>query len=168
MKQITHKIITITLVIIIAILVGYILTPTKTIAPAQRIDSISINADEQTVLELGNDYRASKQLTKLSINSQLMKSAQAKADDLCKSGNWSHTDSQGREFYSFIQATGYKYEHAGENLAKGYATQELAFKALINSPTHLENIVGDYKEIGIGISDCNGQNYLVAHYGIQK
>lgn len=115
-------------------------------------------------IQLHNDHRKSKGLNILAPNEKLSRSAKNKANDLCSSKGWSHTDSKGREFQGFVEDAGYKYEHAGENLAQKFDTDEGAFKALLKSPTHLKNIEGEYKDIGIGRNYCKGRNIIVTHF----
>lgn len=120
---------------------------------------------EGRVMSLSNDYRASKGLPILLMNEDLMNSAQMKANDLCVYGNWSHASGRGDAFSAFIAASGYDYRTAGENLAKGYDGAAGAFNALVASPHHLANVVGAYRDMGVGFSLCNGKNYTVIHYG---
>lgn len=135
-------------------------------------DSASINVtptiDEQRIINLNNNYRTSKGMPKLAANGYLMLSARSKSHDLCRSNVWSHNDSMGREFFHIIKESGYKYRLVGENLAYGYESHEEMFQALLESKSHHKNIVGNYTEIGIGYSECNGKKYVAIHYGMPK
>ena len=123
-------------------------------------------AQSGEMIDLTNSYRTEQGLSTLTSNDKLTVSAQTKADDICTNNYWRHEDSQGRPFDYFIQESGYAYSVIGENLAKGYWTMGDAFTGLLESPTHLENIVYDYEDIGVGVSGCGGKNYVVIHYGI--
>lgn len=104
-----------------------------------------------------NSYRESKDKPKLQYSYTLEKSAQERADFICKSGDWSHdgwTDAVKR--YT-------DYEKAGENLSRGY-NQADAVKAWIDSPTHEKVMTGVYETVGFGYTDCGKTNYIVAHY----
>jgi uncharacterized protein YkwD len=125
----------------------------------------SINVKEQQMIDLTNEYRLLHSLNALTIDNKLMDSAQVKANDLCTSNNWGHNNSKDQPFYIFIQQSGYIYAHAGENLAKGYSDTKIELTDLTNSPSHLENIVGDYDDIGVGFNDCGGKKYVAIHYG---
>ncbi|MEO8515431.1 MAG: CAP domain-containing protein, partial [Flavobacterium sp.] len=47
-----------------------------------------------------------------------------------------------------------------ENIAYNYDSPEAALKAWLNSPTHKENIEGDFTNFGISIRvDSNGRKY---------
>ena len=120
---------------------------------------------EGRMVSITNHYREDIGLTPLIESIELEKSAQIKADDLCRKQYWDHTSPDGTEFWELIDEAGYKYSLAGENLAKGYPNEKMAFKALLNSPSHYENIIGDYKNIGTGWSYCDGDGYIVMHYG---
>ena len=63
----------------------------------------------------------------------------------------------GEKWTKFIKQSGIDYSKAGENLAKGYQTPSKAVQALINSPTHYKNIIGDYTHIGVYTEDCGGK-----------
>lgn len=93
----------------------------------------------------------SKQLTKVSKN---------KARDICTKGYWSH-DTKDYKWTKFIKDEGINYQRAGENLAKNFNTPEAAIKGLMNSPSHKENILGDYTHLGVYTEPCNGQNITV-------
>lgn len=127
--------------------------------------TLTDDAREQLMVTLTNRYRATQGLNYLTINDQLMTSAQLKADDLCTAGNWSHTDSKGRDFWGHVQDAGYPYQRVGENLARRFATEQEALDGLIASPGHHENLVGQYTEIGVGFNECGGENYTAVHYG---
>ena len=116
------------------------------------------------MVQLTNDYRAVKNLAPLTEDHKLMASAQEKSDTLCRTGEFTH-ESGDEEFYKPIDRSGYNYKKAGENLAKGFTTPDGAFTELVNSPTHLANIVDDFREIGVGFNSCAGKNYYVIHYG---
>ncbi len=71
-------------------------------------------------------------------------------------GFFSHTDPQGRTVRSRLEAKGYFFTAAGENIAKvenvvdpaGYAHQ-----LLMGNPGHRRNILGEiYQEMGVGVA----------------
>ena len=82
---------------------------------------------------------------------------------------WSHTSSDGRQFWSFIDAAGYSYLAAGENLAKGYLDAQSLTSGWMANEGHRNNILNPiYKEVGIGIADGVFEGYqtklVVAHF----
>lgn len=122
------------------------------------------STNEASMIALTNNYRTSKGLNRLSENGILMSTAQRKADILCSTGEWSH-DAGGEKFWVDLKRQGYMYAWSGENLAKNFTKVDNAFTALLNSPTHHENIVGEFNDIGVGHSYCEGKNYYGIHYG---
>ncbi len=102
------------------------------------------------MVQLTNASRAENGLSALSTNSLLEKAAEAKARDILKKDYFAHVSPEGKEPWDFITEAGYKYIYAGENLAIGFTTAEGAHEALMNSPTHRENILSEnFTEIGI-------------------
>lgn len=122
------------------------------------------------LLTSANASRSANGLPVLRLNSQLNSSAQAKAAHMITNNYWAHTAPDGTEPWYFFNQAGYVYTRAGENLAYGFNTGSEVNTGWMNSPTHRDNILGDYAEIGFGIA--NGATYqggentvVVAHYG---
>jgi uncharacterized protein YkwD len=120
----------------------------------------------KSLYDLHNQYRSDKGLTNLSVNEKLEQSAKIKVNDMCETDHFEHSLSTGEDWIVPIEQVGYEYTQAGENLAKGYPTDDMAFIALTRSPTHLENIINqEYTEIGIAHLYCDNKNYTAIHYG---
>lgn len=103
-----------------------------------------------TLVNLVNASRAQEGLGDLSINSQLVSAANAKASDMFANQYFAHTSPQGKTPWDFILAAGYNYVYAGENLAIGYTDSSELQNAWMNSPSHRENILNpNYRDIGI-------------------
>lgn len=122
------------------------------------------------LLAAGNASRANNGLGALSMSSLLNSSAQAKANDMIAKDYWAHVAPDGTEPWYFFDQAGYVYTKAGENLAYGFDTSDDVNTGWMNSPTHRDNVLGDYTEVGYGIA--SGANYqggeftvIVAHYG---
>lgn len=124
----------------------------------------------QKVFQKTNSERVNLGLSTLHYNSELSKSAQAKAEDMFANNYWAHTSPQGKLPWDFFREQNYSYSFAGENLAKDFYDTDSVMKAWMKSPTHKENIVSpDYKEIGIGVVNgtLNGvkTTLVVQHFG---
>ena len=117
------------------------------------------------LVTIHNDYRTSNGLSVFTVDSKLNSSAQAKADDMCEKNYWEHMSPDGIMSWHLMTQAGYRYDRAGENLARNFLSDQTMFDAWLNSPTHLANIIGDYKNIGIGRNYCGGINYIVVHFG---
>ena len=105
-----------------------------------------------------NHYRANNGLEPLYNDERLVEVSKQKSDDMCKRNYFAH-DYQGRKWTYFIKNSDVPYKKAGENLAKGYDTPSDALEALIASPTHRANLLGDYTHIGVYTASCGGKNY---------
>ncbi len=135
----------------------------------------SAEAREQAMLCMTNFARAAAGLGELKEAEELDRSARGKAGDVLRCDSFSHF-ACGREFVYWIRAAGYIGEscwHAGENLAWGtgkYGSVRAIFRAWMNSPTHRQNILGDYDEAGIGLLTGNleghaGASVWATHFG---
>lgn len=112
----------------------------------------------QSLLDDTNSQRSGNGLGGLSLNSELIQAAQAKANDMVARDYWSHNTPDGQTPWSFITAAGYNYQTAGENLAYGFLTASDTLTGWMNSPEHRANILNTtYKEVGFGIA--NSANY---------
>lgn len=150
------------------------------IAPAATCpeqDSLTspVEAQEKAMLCMTNFARASAGLGELVEAGELDSSAGGKAGDVLRCDSFSHF-ACGREFTYWIRESGYIGEgcwHAGENLAWGtgeYGSVRSIFRAWMNSPTHRENILGDYSQVGIAVDSGDleghpGARVWAAHFG---
>ena len=114
----------------------------------------SVTIDE--VVSLTNEKRVSAGLQPLSYNSTLADAARRKAANMLAENYWAHNSPSGISPWHWFQQADYKYTHAGENLAKDFASTDRMVEAWMNSPTHRENIVSDkFDEIGIAVVPGN-------------
>lgn len=110
--------------------------------------------DPDKVIELTNKERLNAGLTILKENSELDQAALAKATDMFEHNYWAHISPTGTEPWYFVTQSGYKYQHAGENLARDFSNPGDVVKAWMASPTHRQNLLDDkYKDIGIAVVD---------------
>lgn len=110
--------------------------------------------------ELTNTERQALNLPTLSVNPLLTEAAEMKAKDMAEKGYFAHTSPEGRTPWYWIEATGYRYQYAGENLAVNFRDSKDVTEAWLKSPTHRANIVkGKYTEMGTGIAkgEYNGR-----------
>jgi len=110
------------------------------------------NISPSEVISLTNAQRQQNGLSPLIENKTLNAAAVAKGNDMLAKGYWAHFAPDGTSPWSFFAKFGYKYLHAGENLARDFSNASSAVTAWMNSPTHRENILNsNYREIGIGV-----------------
>ncbi|HYV33286.1 MAG TPA: CAP domain-containing protein, partial [Candidatus Limnocylindria bacterium] len=139
-----------------------------TLGPIAPAFSSAITPDN--IINLTNESRQQFALAGLKENSLLDKAAQAKADDMLAKGYFAHNSPDGKTPWDFIQATGYGYLMAGENLAVNFSQAEDVETAWMNSPGHKANILNkNFEEIGIGVAQGQYQGnaaiFVVQEFG---
>lgn len=124
------------------------------------------------LLSATNQQRANNGAAALSENSKLNSAAQAKANDMVAKNYWSHNTPGGDPPWVFIDAAGYDYTKAGENLAYGFATSADTVTGWMNSPSHKANLLDTaFTEVGFGFANSSNyvgtgqQTIVVAMYG---
>ncbi|MCK5357772.1 MAG: hypothetical protein KAJ48_05195, partial [Elusimicrobiales bacterium] len=125
------------------------------------------------VLELVNADRIKAGFGALAVNQALTASALAKADNLIANDYFAHTCPDGRKPWDWIDRGQYQYLFVGENLAMNFTTADSVHIALMNSPSHKQNILNDrYNDVGIAMvsGQINGQqtNVLVQHFAARN
>jgi hypothetical protein len=132
---------------------------------ATDVSSPALLADTNT------DRQASHE-SSLVLDSDLMKAAQAKANDMAARNYWSHDTPDGKTPWTFMTAAGYKYAAAGENLAYGFTSSNAILNGWMHSPEHRANVLNHtFSQVGFGIADSpdyqgNGpETIVVAMYG---
>ncbi len=110
--------------------------------------------DPNKVIELTNGERLHAGLSAVKVNNTLNQAALAKAADMFAHNYWAHVSPEGTEPWSFITNSGYKYQHAGENLARDFSNSKDIVNAWMNSPTHRQNLLDSrYQDIGVAVMD---------------
>ncbi len=113
------------------------------------------NVSAQTLLADTNTERAKDSEPSLALSSVLSQAAQDKANDMAKRDYWNHVTPDGKQPWAFIDATGYKYDSAGENLAYGFGTSDDVVAAWMHSPEHRDNILNaGYSEVGFATANA--------------
>lgn len=114
-------------------------------------EQIVLSNDEKLMIDLVNEERKKQGLQTLSVDLQLTYVARLKSKDLIENQYFAHESKKYGTPFQMIQSFGILYQKAGENLACNQTTQK-AHEALMNSPSHRENILKNgYTHIGIGI-----------------
>lgn len=106
----------------------------------------------KTIITFTNESRTENGAGALQPNTLLTEAATRKAKDMLTRNYFAHTTPDGKRFWTWIDAVGYDYTLAGENLAVDFTTPEAAHAALMASPSHRENILNKrYKEVGVAV-----------------
>ncbi|MEK7497265.1 conserved membrane hypothetical protein [Candidatus Roizmanbacteria bacterium] len=104
------------------------------------------------IYQLINEQRQKNNLPTLVLNSNLSLAAQRKAENMFTENYWSHYSPSGKTPWDFILGAGYKYEYAGENLAKNFLFSNGVVDAWMNSATHRDNLLKrEYTEVGYAV-----------------
>lgn len=106
--------------------------------------------DPVSVMVATNDARHTAGLAPLTHNSVLDVAAQARIEDMAQRNYFGHQNPDGRMPWDFISAAGYRYQTAGENLARGFYDATVLVNAWLGSPTHRANVLNiNYRDIGV-------------------
>lgn len=141
--------------ILTIVVVGVVL---NTFWMSRGVLNYAVDTTPTGLLASTNQERSANGLGALALNAALSDAASAKALDMATRNYWSHNTPDGEEPWVFVNATGYQYKTAGENLAYGFATSADTVAAWMNSPGHRANILNStYTEVGFG--SANSANY---------
>ena len=97
-------------------------------------------------------------------NAKLTQAADGHSQDMAANNYFAHTSLDGRTFSQRIDATGYTWSTAGENIAAGYASVDAVMDGWTQSPGHCANLMNpNFSEIGVacvpGTSSTTYSNY---------
>ena len=117
---------------------------------------ISVHAammPEDIVLE-SNKARAEAGLALLVPHDALMAAAQARAEDMARSGVFAHQGADGSSPWVWVKEQGYSFSRAAENLAVNYVDAESVVEGWLASPGHRANLLDPrLTEFGIGVAE---------------
>jgi len=134
-----------------------------------RILGEQADVSKAQLLAYTNEARGAEGFDALTLNDKLAKAAELKAEDMFRDQYWAHTAPDGTKPWAWLGEADYKYERAGENLAKGFNNAGAVVTAWMDSPTHRENVLGDYTEVGFAVVDGlllgKSTTLVVALYG---
>ncbi|KAG6614530.1 SCP-like extracellular protein [Phytophthora cinnamomi] len=112
-----------------------------------------------------NKQRATGGLKPLCLNKKLHAAAQRHSDDMAAKDYMAHDGSDGSTMSERITQAGYDWSAVAENVAAGQVDVADVMVAWINSPEHLENIMGDYTMFGSAYAFNKAGTYQ--HYWTQ-
>lgn len=141
--------------------------------------SSSSNSDEPAtddiksrVLTLINQHRQKTGCPALVFNPQLNQAASQHSQSMGTYDFFDHVGIDGTLPWDRIQAAGYDFQTAAENIAYGHATPDLVVKSWLGSPEHRENIENcRWVDTGIGYTynpESEGQYYWVQDFATPK
>ena len=119
-----------------------------------------------SVVEAHSRERKEAGLPPVKANAKLQAAAQAHARDMAEHEKMNHKGSDGSTPFRRIEAQGYRYRRAGENIAYGQPDVEGVMKVWMNSPPHKKNILGGFSQIGVGYATAeDGTPYWCVTFG---
>ena len=136
--------------------------PVSTLFSSKRVSNNSLKALEQSINAQVNQYRQSRNLPPLTLDSRISEQARAHSQAMANgSVPFSH---EGFDQRVKAIARSITYRAAAENVAynQGYSNPgEQAVQGWIKSPGHQKNMVGDYDLTGIGVAkNAKGEYYF--------
>lgn len=133
-------------------------------APASEVEQL-----ECAVLALVNQTRASgttcggdamPPVPALEMHATLRQSARGHAEDMAQNDYFDHNSLDGRSPFDRMEAAGYDYSAAGENIAAGSSTAEATMQQWLGSSGHCKNIMnGKYVHLGVGYAYSASHQY---------
>lgn len=116
--------------------------------------------DTRAALPLVNALRASRGLSALAPSGPTGRAAAEQAVRMAKANEMKHLIGFGDDFGDRMRRNGVALP-AAENISSGQATVAAAVQAWIDSPKHLENMLGDYRAVGVAmaLSPSTGRAY---------
>jgi len=136
---------------------------TLTLVDYQQTQVLGVNSELSAakILSLVNLERQQHGLKALILNPQLEQAAQAKLSDMIHDGYFAHTTATANP-WQFIDAAGYTYLHAGENLARDFTDEYDLIQGWLASPAHQDNLLSSvYTETGLAVSDASSGAMIV-------
>ena len=105
----------------------------------------------EEVLRLTNEFRAENGLSPLTMNDELVTTAQKHSQAMAEGDFFSHTGLNGSAPWDRAEDEGYTANAMGENIAAGQLTPEQVVQGWIDSPGHRANMLNpSYTELGVG------------------
>ena len=141
--------------------------PDVTSAVRRRASAPTPASLERSVVQQINQYRQQKGLGALRTNSTITQQARRHSQNMASSGILSHDGFDGR--VAAINKT-IRYRSAAENVAYNAGFSNPVAQAVtgwLNSPGHLENIVGNYSLTGVGVAKNSRGEYYFTQIFIQ-
>lgn len=125
-------------------------------------DAVKLSDDEKEMLRLTNGERKKEGLEPLKPNVKLFAAARSHCANMAKQDKLDHTLDD-RTFVDRIKTEGYRFGHAGENIAWNQKTPQEAVESWMRSPGHKANLLGkEYTEVGLAVAkNAKGERYWV-------
>ena len=131
----------------------------------EAVAAVNASADEATMLQLVNQARNNAGLPSLYVEQRLTDMARSYSNEMIQYDFFGHVSPVSGTLQQRVAAWGLTgWTLAGENIAKAPSI-EVAFEALMNSPSHRENILRpEFNCIGIGAVKSGNVFYITQEF----
>ena len=106
---------------------------------------------ELQILDLTNSVRQIRGLNSLQYSEKASISSRKHSIDMKNKDFFNHINKENKTPFDRMKREGIIYMSAGENIAAGQTSAIFAHEAWMNSEGHRKNILGEYKNIGVGV-----------------
>ncbi len=118
------------------------------------------------LVDAHNQARARAGLPPLAVDPRLDAAARRHADDMAARRRMTHRGGDGSSPFQRIEAEGYHFRQAAENIAFGRFTLDSLMRGWLGSPGHRRNILGNFSEIGAAYATAgDGTAYWCVTFG---
>ena len=122
-----------------------------------------------TFADMLNAVRADNGSAPVVYDARLGRAAQLHADDMLAMGRMTHTGSDGSSAGQRITRQGYNWRTWGENVARGYQTEESVLQGWVNSPGHqANNINPNFEDFGLAKAGSGSQLYWALVFAAER
>lgn len=127
-------------------------------------------AENASAMELENFHvtnalRVREGLKPVEYSQAVQPAARSHAKEMAQNNYFSHTDLSGGSVLDRVRAVGVSVSRVAENLAAGCQSGIMMHEILMNSKSHRETILSDYKYLGVGVAfAADSRPYLVQNY----
>ena len=147
------------IVLLISIWANYVTLTEQETLPSAIGTQVATTTDP--MLAKINGIRKEAGLSELVEDNRLSASAESKAVDLATRGYWSHDTPEGTSFSDLIYKYSPNANAVGENLSRCHSDPVTAW---VNSPSHYENMLGDWTYWGVGSASDGECEFVVNHF----
>lgn len=114
---------------------------------------------EKQVFDLANSIRVRNQMKPFSWNDKAMLSSRKHSQDMADNNYFDHNNLKGKTPFKRMEDEGISYSAAGENIAAGLPSSIEAHEGWMNSIGHRKNILGNFKNLGVGVGHNSSSIY---------
>ena len=119
-------------------------------APQKNSDEVMTGLDPDEALRLVNEYRSSKGLPALSLDSHATAAAEILAKDMAGHDHMSHVGPNGADLQKRLSMAGYRYKVAAENVGVGQRSFAEIVEGWKKSTPHSRNmLLAEAKHMGV-------------------